>query len=511
MRANRREFLMSAAGAAVAAGTRVVPVNGPLRVNPKNPRYFTDNTGKAVYLTGSHTWANLQDIGMPPVQPFDWPAYRDMMLAHNHNFMRFWHWTQSAWAPWTEDKILFAPSAYMRTGPGTALDGGPKFDLSKFNPEYFGRMRERLTDARDHGIYAAVQLFQSFSANKNGKGDRTWLGNPYNGANNINGFDAEKKGTGEVDLMRADVRDMQARYMRKVVETVWSLDNILYEVINEGGNKDWDWWVVNTVHKLEADKGVRHPVGLTGYSPEPLSSMLESPCEWVSAGSNDGQFFKNDPPAWDGRKVSVLDTDHLWGHGGTVAWVWKAFTRGHNSLLMDPWDPIPGRVRPGGENWSVRPGYPNRDVNLRDHWTWEPVRKAMGHARRYALRMDLNASAPHNELASTNYCLAVPGKEYAVYLPEGDEVEIDLRGRRPARSQSSGLTRSRARWWTAEPSRAGESRRLWFPSPARRWRTCGAFEPQCAARVAAPQFCDCAQRSSAVSRWYSCRSDGISA
>jgi len=430
MTASRREFLTTAAATLSAAGVRAdqpapAPIRSPLRLNPANPRYFTDGTGQPIFLCGSHTWANLQDIGLPGAAPFDWPAYRDMMLAHNHNFMRFWHWMQAAWASWTEEKILFRPLPYARTGPGVALDGPPKFDLSKFDPEYFARMHERLTDARDHGIYAAVQLFQSFSERKSwAKGKDPWLAHPYNGANNIQGFDGEKKGTGTLDLMRAGVRDMQARYMRKVVDTVWNLDNILYEVINEGGNKDWDWWVVDTAHSLERERGVHHPVGLTGYSPEPLTSMLERPCEWVSAGSNDSQAFKTDPPAWDGRKVSVLDTDHLWGHGGTVNWAWKSVTRGHNLLLMDPWDPIPGRV--AQENWGPRPGYPGRDVNLRDHWIWEPVRKAMGHARRVLNRMDLNASRPHSELASTGYCLAVPGREYLVYLPEGDEVEVDL-------------------------------------------------------------------------------------
>jgi hypothetical protein len=29
--------------------------NGPLRVHPKNPRYFANGSGKTVYLTGAHT------------------------------------------------------------------------------------------------------------------------------------------------------------------------------------------------------------------------------------------------------------------------------------------------------------------------------------------------------------------------------------------------------------------------------------------------------------------------
>src|SRR5262249_42889122 len=40
------------------------PAAGPLRVLNENPRYFADGGGKIVYLTGAHTWSNLQDIGL---------------------------------------------------------------------------------------------------------------------------------------------------------------------------------------------------------------------------------------------------------------------------------------------------------------------------------------------------------------------------------------------------------------------------------------------------------------
>ena len=40
--------------------------------------------------------------------------------------------------------------------------------------------------------------------------------------------------------------------------------------------------------------------------------------------------------------------------------------------------------------------------------------------------MNLAAAAPHGELASTNFCLADPGREYLVYLPKGGEVTVDL-------------------------------------------------------------------------------------
>ena len=113
------------------------PATGPLRANPTNPRYFTDGSGRAIFLTGSHTWANFQDLGLPPVARFDYPAYIDMMVKHNHNFMRFWHWMAAAYAPWTDEKILFEPLPYQRTGPGVALDGLPKFDLVEVQSRLF--------------------------------------------------------------------------------------------------------------------------------------------------------------------------------------------------------------------------------------------------------------------------------------------------------------------------------------------------------------------------------------
>ncbi|MBE7554343.1 MAG: hypothetical protein HS126_25095 [Anaerolineales bacterium] len=71
---------------------------GLLRVNPANPRYFTDGNSRAIYLTGSHTWANFQEAGEsnpPPV--FDYVAYLDFLQANNHNFFRLWRWEQAKW------------------------------------------------------------------------------------------------------------------------------------------------------------------------------------------------------------------------------------------------------------------------------------------------------------------------------------------------------------------------------------------------------------------------------
>ena len=128
---------------------RQASAKGPLRVHPTNPRYFTDGTRlpdgslKAVYVTGSHTWNSLVDMGRnDPPEIFDFGAYLDFLERHGHNFIRLWAWDSSVWDTRANAKLgkdfihNAAPLPWMRTGPGSALDGKPQFDLTAFNPAY---------------------------------------------------------------------------------------------------------------------------------------------------------------------------------------------------------------------------------------------------------------------------------------------------------------------------------------------------------------------------------------
>src|SRR5258706_334679 len=89
--------LLLAPGTGTAAAPRG-PATGPLRVLKYNPRYFTDDSGRAIYLTGSHTWANLVDFGTtdPPAK-FDFAAYLDWLVKLDHNFTRGWTWELVSW------------------------------------------------------------------------------------------------------------------------------------------------------------------------------------------------------------------------------------------------------------------------------------------------------------------------------------------------------------------------------------------------------------------------------
>lgn len=420
------------------------PLRGPLRVHPDNGRYFTDGSGRAIYLTGSHTWANLQEIGLPGGPPFPYEEYLDFMQSYNHNLMRLWMFEQPERASWTDVWIIFAPLPWARTGPGTAADGKPRFDLDTFNEAYFARMRERVIQAGQRGIYCAVMLFQGWSLQKTrSEGGDPWPMHPFNGRNNVNGVDVPYTAVDDDkhpclhSTLNPEALARQEAYVRKVIDTVNDLDNVLYEIINEGGATRWQYHMIDLIHEVEGGKAKQHPVGMTHrISPKQFNSELfASPAEWVSPamepqdwmypGTTYLEDYQNDPPVADGRKVVINDTDHLWGHGGNPKWVWKSFLRGHNPIFMDPWWPMYIESDPEVTPWTFVGGI---SKDQRDYPDWEPTRRAMGDTRRYAGRMNLVAMTPRPELCSTRYCLANPGEEYLVYLPKGGSVTLNLCG-----------------------------------------------------------------------------------
>ncbi len=219
-------------------------------------------------------------------------------------------------------------------------------------------------------------------------------------------------GTETHTLDMPEVLAIQEAYVRKAIATVGDLDNLLWEISNETplSSTEWQYHLINFIKAEEAKRPKQHPVGMTfQYADAPLQGgtnqqLFDSPADWVSPNAQWG--FRDKPPASDGKKVILNDTDHLWGIGGNEPWVWKSACAGLNPIFMDPYD---GLV-------LGRPFDPQ----------WEPIRKSLGYAREYVEKLDLKKARPLPQLASSGWCLAVEGKQYLVYLEQGPNLELDL-------------------------------------------------------------------------------------
>jgi hypothetical protein len=179
-------------------------------------------------------------------------------------------------------------------------------------------------------------------------------------------------------------------------------------------------------HHEEAMGYDRHPIGMTMQFPVREQTKVNDPlfdsrAEWISPGYDDEVFAGSahpmapgappsrwlvDPPASDGRKVVITDTDHHAPGRGDALWAWKSFLRGHHPILMD--FGLIGGVNP-----------PNPSGGPMPYSAFEPARHAMGNTLRFAERMNLIEMTPRDDLSSTRYALANPGRDYLVLQPSG--------------------------------------------------------------------------------------------
>jgi hypothetical protein len=241
-----------------------------------------------------------------------------------------------------------------------------------------------------------------------------WSGHPLNLCNNINGINGDPNNNQSGDeiqqLSIPAVTALQEAYVKKVIDTVNDLDNVLYEIANEsnGGTAEvsWQYHMIDLIHSYEAGKPKQHPVGMTALYPNgDNQELFSSPADWISPNGD-----LTNPPLADGSKVIVADTDHLCGICGDRAWAWKSFTRGDNLLFMDQYDDS-YKLEGGGYDQ-------NTDENLRYN---------LGYIRTFANRINLAAMAPSSDTSqcSTGYCLrnaVANGAEYLVFLPTGETV-----------------------------------------------------------------------------------------
>ena len=458
---------------------------GPLQVSA-NGRYFTDDTGKAIYLTGSHTWNNCLDGpwavgGWTCPNIFQYTTYLSWLGQHQHNFIRLWtpentrdfepcspggdcppsgfRAIENTEMPTLYDRInqdeCDIEIANGRTCNGA--DGQRKFNLNRFNEAYFTRLQERIEQAAAHvpTIYVSIMLFNGWGVGvyayspiffPTTSPQAWWRGHPYNKLNNINGIQGGDTtltggGTGiysQSEVSYNDVRDVQKAYIREVVRRVQehNYDNVLYEIANEAdGNNSPDWQneMVSTIRKAEAD-GTHHPIGVTAMYNGTTAALRASGADWISPQSPDApdlafyDYVTNPPPA-DGTQVIILDTDHL-GADLDRHWVWKSFTRGHNPIYMDQLDDPALAI--GGAH-AQNPPWTNVSIA-------EDARLAMGATKYYAGKANLiNMTPQHGDEgtpsvypSSTRYCLFTVGEEYLVYQPDHAQFTVSVPANRYA-------------------------------------------------------------------------------
>ena len=231
-----------------------------LSLHPDNPHYFRWRDEPTILVTSGEHYGALLNLD------FNYARYFDELAKHGLNHTRVFsgvYRENAAAFRITDNTLAPKPNRYIcpwaRSEEPGYHAGGNRFDLTKWDPAYFKRLEDLLTQAAKRGIVVELTLFCPMYK------DDMWDDSPMKASNNVNGVgDCQRE---EVyTLKHQDLLDVQLAFTRKVVRELKEFDNLYYEVCNEpyfgGVTMDWQHVIVDAIVDAEKEFPQQHLISL---------------------------------------------------------------------------------------------------------------------------------------------------------------------------------------------------------------------------------------------------------
>jgi len=232
---SRAVFVVAAILAAVCAAPDAVDVRGgqtrlsaPISIHPENPHYFLWRGKPAVLIGSGEHYGALVNLD------FDYRTYFDTLAADGMVLTRLFSGSyvepegsfniaRNTLAPRPERFI----SPWARSNQPGYENGGNRFDLDRWDPSYFDRLKALAAYAATKDVVIEFTLFCPMYENKQ------WNLSPMNGINNVNGLG----NVGRLDVFTLDksggLLAVQEALTRKLVTELNPMENVIIEIMNE--------------------------------------------------------------------------------------------------------------------------------------------------------------------------------------------------------------------------------------------------------------------------------------
>jgi hypothetical protein len=237
--------------------SRAIPSAEPLALHPKNPHYFLFRGKPAILVTSGEHYGAVFNLD------FDYRKYLATLAGDGLNLTRTF--TGAYVEPVGAFKIerntlapgkgrLICPWARSNT-PGY-INGGARFDLTRWDDAYFRRLKDFVAKADERGIIVELNLFTPMYEQPQ------WDYSPMKSSNNVNGIG--KVGKHEVYTTDKEpaLLEVQETMVRKIVTELNGFDNLYYEICNEpyfgGVTRGWHDQITDVIVDTEKALPKKH-------------------------------------------------------------------------------------------------------------------------------------------------------------------------------------------------------------------------------------------------------------
>ncbi len=235
--------------AIVAIGTAVAK-DPPLSLHPDNPHYFLWRGQPTVLITSAEHYGAVLNLD------FDYATYLQELEARRLNNTRVFSGAYvEPMGAFNIAKNTLAPSPERYIAPWARSDqtgdakGGNKFDLTRWDENYFQRLRDFVEQAGRRGVVVEMNLFCPFYD------EVQWTLSPQNASNNVNDIGSVERTKVYTLDQNGGLLAVHEAMTRKIVTELNEFDNIYFEICNEpyfgGVTIEWQHHIAEVIAETE--------------------------------------------------------------------------------------------------------------------------------------------------------------------------------------------------------------------------------------------------------------------
>jgi hypothetical protein len=301
-----------------------------------------------------------------------------------------------------------------RTGPGTDNVGGLKFDCTQLDAAFYNRLEAVVAYAASRGVVIILVLWDEIPLES---GSERWNRNPWNPANNVNAFGLPGSGNAVpqfYNLGNASLLASQEAVVREVLERIRPYGNVTLSISNEyTGGGAWHQHWHDFIQDFEANNS--GPAIFTNamrwQSFNPAYTDFISPNSFTIGNPNDAWSSSPARPVVAHKTTDKIERPNERDAARRAQW--RMFMNGGHTSddSHDGDDPPDQHNSPGSQAGA------------------DMIRLLANFVDSLA---DINAMVPNHV---SNFMPSGPGDrvgrawrgvEYAVFLPSGGTVNVDL-------------------------------------------------------------------------------------